>query len=168
MKLKVHNNFLEKKDFKNIQSLLISDNFPWYFNKRKVVNDFDKIFNFQFTHIFYKDFEIKSNYFEVLRPLINKLKPISIIRVKVNLTTPYTQIVSHAFHTDINQVQNRDKDIKVGIFYINTNNGKTIFSNKTEIESIENRFIEFPISEIHAGTTHTDTKSRIVLNINWI
>jgi len=61
-----------------------------------------------------------------------------------------------------------EKNIKTGIFYINTNNGLTIFENNIKYKSEKNKFIFFPCNLKHAGTTHTDTKQRIVLNINWI
>ena len=56
---------------------------------------------------------------------------------------------------------------KTGIFYMNTNNGKTIFEDGEEIDSIENRMVVFPASKRHAGTTHTDTIYRCVINFNW-
>ena len=56
---------------------------------------------------------------------------------------------------------------KTGIFYMNTNNGKTIFEDGEEIDSVENRMVIFPASKRHAGTTHTDTICRCLINFNW-
>ena len=36
------------------------------------------------------------------------------------------------------------------------------------IDSVKNRMIIFPTSKRHAGTTHTDTMYRCVINFNWI
>ena len=57
--------------------------------------------------------------------------------------------------------------MKTGIFYVNTNNGKTIFKNGKEVESIKNRMVIFPSNIEHAGTSNTDTENRIVINFNW-
>ncbi len=67
-------------------------------------------------------------------------------------------------HKDYN---NPAVDQKTGILYMNTNNGKTIFEDGEEIESVENRLIIFPASKFHAGTTHTDTRYRCLINLNW-
>ncbi len=56
------------------------------------------------------------------------------------------------------------------IFYINTNNGKTLIkeNNKIkEISSLENRVVIFDGRLKHAGTTCTDAKNRIVINLNY-
>ena len=54
------------------------------------------------------------------------------------------------------------------IFYVNTNNGKTIFKhNKEQISSRENRVVIFDGRLKHAGTTCTDAKNRIVINLNY-
>ena len=50
---------------------------------------------------------------------------------------------------------------------MNTNDGKTIFENQKEVDSLSNRIVIFGNSLKHAGTTHTNSKYRIVLNINY-
>ena len=57
--------------------------------------------------------------------------------------------------------------MKTGIFYLNTTNGPTIFEKTETIKSIENRMIIFPTKMLHAGSTHTDTEVRGVINFNW-
>jgi hypothetical protein len=55
------------------------------------------------------------------------------------------------------------------IFYINSNDGYTIFKkNKKIIKSKENKFIYFKSNSEHAGTTCTDQKVRVVINFNYI
>ena len=56
---------------------------------------------------------------------------------------------------------------KTAILYINTNNGITIFETGEEIKSEENKIVMFPSNLKHTGTTHTDEKVRVVLNINY-
>ena len=45
--------------------------------------------------------------------------------------------------------------------------GSTLFKNKEQVDSIENRMIIFPSKLEHAGTTHTNEKTRAVMNINY-
>ena len=86
------------------------------------------------------------------------------MRIKANLQTKDSKIRTSAMHTDWpNPLENQ----KTGIFYMNTNNGKTIFNDGEEISSVENRMIIFPASRRHAGTTHTDTMYRCLINFNW-
>jgi hypothetical protein len=58
--------------------------------------------------------------------------------------------------------------ITTGIFYVNTNNGKTIFDTGEEISSEENKYIEFDSRKLHTGTTCTNQKRRMVINFNYI
>ena len=54
------------------------------------------------------------------------------------------------------------------IFYLNTNNGYTKFEDGTIISSIENRLVTFPSTMLHTGTSCTDTKYRLVLNLVYV
>ena len=68
------------------------------------------------------------------------------------------------FHTDLNF------KCKTAIYYVNTNNGGTIFRiNKKEIkvESEENKIVIFNSKILHAAKSQTDTDTRIVININY-
>ena len=58
---------------------------------------------------------------------------------------------------------------KTAIFYINSNNGFTLFeSDNQKVESIENRLVIFDSFERHSGTNCTDEKYRAVINFNFI
>ena len=52
MKLEVIDNFLDEKEFKNIQNIIMGNNFPWYFNN--YITDEKDVNNFYFTHSFYR------------------------------------------------------------------------------------------------------------------
>ena len=72
-----------------------------------------------------------------------------------------TEIKPTLLHTD------NELDCNTAVFYLNTNNGKTIFENKEEVESKKNRIVIFSSKLKHAATTHTDEKIRTVININY-
>ena len=164
----VHDNYLSETDFNQLKNLLLGNNFPYHLQDCKV-SEGDGFF--QFTHIFYDAQVVKSKYFDNLHPILDKLNPVSLIKIKSNLQIKDTQIVTTDMHRDIEFGYSNFRDPienqKTGIFYMNTNNGKTIFEDGEEIESVENRLIIFPASKFHAGTTHTDTRYRCLINLNW-
>tara|TARA_R100001244_G_scaffold129710_1_gene101308 strand:- start:540 stop:1016 length:477 start_codon:yes stop_codon:yes gene_type:complete len=156
--IKIKDNFLDPFVFFNIKKEIMGKYFPWFYNDCKVETGDDY---FQFIHFFYKENVITSNYFDLIKPVLEKLKVKSLIRIKGNLTTKNTTIKPFGHHVDI------PFKCKTAILYINNNNGITVFERGKKIESRENRMITFSSNLKHTGTTHTDEKVRIVLNINY-
>jgi hypothetical protein len=156
------NNFLSKEEFESIEKNILNNPFfPWFPQTYKVFkNDGEN----HLTHMFYIEHQPRSRFLEFLQPIINKLKPTALIRIKANLSFKENSIRSFLMHTDqdINL-----KNIKTGIFYLNTNDGKTIFKNGKEINSEKNKMVIFPNELEHCGTTHTNTSYRFVINFNW-
>lgn len=156
--MKVIDNFLSKNNFNELKNTLLNDFFPWYFCDGKVFkNDGD----FQFTHVFFEHNKINSVSFELLKNLMLYLNVKALVKIKANLTLKEKTFKQFKFHTDC------DVNCNTAVFYLNTNNGKTIFKNKKEIESVENRILIFPSNLEHAGTSTTDTPYRMVLNLNY-
>ena len=57
--MKIQDNFLEENIFKNLQKIIMSDDFPWYYQNKVVdIND-----DFFFSHILYMDDRQKSDLF---------------------------------------------------------------------------------------------------------
>ena len=160
--IEIRDNFLPKEKFLKIQKIFLSDIFPWYFNDYKIdSNNKEGLNNYQFTHAFYVDYKIKSDAFKYLENLLKELKVKSIIKLKANLLPKTDFIIKSEFHTDVNF------DCLTSILYINTNNGYTEFENGQTVESVENRLVTFSSDTKHLGTTCTDNKTRIILNINY-
>jgi hypothetical protein len=156
--MNIIDNFLDKKYFNFLNNEFLDKNFPWYFQNNKV---FEGDENFQYTHLFYINDKVNSSYFNLIEPFLLLLNIKSLVRAKLNLTTKENVIKQFALHTDVNF------NCNTAVFYLNTNNGKTVFKDKKEVESIENRIVIFPSNLEHAGTTHTDAKYRMVLNLNY-
>ena len=150
-------NFLNKNDFDILKNVILGYNFPWYFSEKTYEKDND----FQFVHLFYNENEIKSNYFYLIEPILIKLNCKKILRIKANLTTKQKSSYVFGFHNDVNE------DCITSIFYLNSNNGKTVFEKNISYKSEENCMISFPSNLKHSGTTHTDEKIRVVLNLNY-
>jgi hypothetical protein len=170
MSVTIIDNCLEDCDLKELQDLLLGSWFPWYFNAgivsiddAKIIDDID-VFNFQFTHTFVREGEIVSDFFPKLGKILDIINPKQIIRLKSNLQTPTVDQIRSRFHTDLEDTTN----VKTAIFYVNTNNGFTVFEDDTRIRSIENRLVIFDADKMHAGTTCTDVKNRCVINFNFI
>ena len=156
----IKNKFLLKKDFLNIKKTMTSQDFPWYFGPRNY--DSKGIFNQQFCHIFYTDYRINSSFFSLLNPLIKKLEPKALVRIKANMTLPSTNIYENLPpHTDF------DFKCKTSIFYINTNNGYTMLGSQ-KVKSEENKILIFDSNNKHFGTNCTDQPYRMVININYL
>lgn len=161
---KIIDDFLKKSDFLKIKESLLSNEFPWYYTKvldRTPVSMEAKEYNFQFTHTFYKDSKPISNAVFLLDPIINRISPDNILRIKANLNIKTEKIVEHGHHVDFNECT-------TAIFYVNSNNGKTIFQNGSVVESLENRLLVFNSNLMHSGTTCTDENVRCVINFNYI
>jgi hypothetical protein len=171
--VKIIDNFLDENTFDMMKQTLINREnnsyFPWYYNDYKVYSNdykgskFNSLYNHQFTHMFYNNWAPQSEFYKFLMPLLTKISPLAIIRIKGNLTTVADKIYEYGFHTDFNE----PVGCTTSIFYMNTNNGYTIFENGEKVESVENRLVSFNSEIKHTGTTCTDDKFRCVINLNY-
>ena len=164
---KVIDNFLDINEFNIIKENFFGNNFPWYFQDRKDLEEEDKenqreLNQSQFTHVFYVDHKPNSSQFDIIQPLLKKLKVKSLIRIKANLIPYSPKLYEGYFHTD------NPFSCLSAIYYINTNNGYTHFEkNNKKVESQENRIVMFDSTLKHRGTNTTNQKKRIVLNFNY-
>lgn len=163
MGYQIFDNFLPEKQFKDIQHFLLEDGLcPWYYNSF-ILNDKKDDYVFQFTHTFIRG---SDQYFSpnvsVIDHLIETIKPSVIFKIKANIggRTPLHE--EGGYHTDFSF------DCKTAVYYVNTNNGYTLFKDGTKINSIENRFVVFDSSMEHTGVSQTDTKVRCLINLNYV
>jgi hypothetical protein len=161
-------NFLDYKSFLNIQNYFVSNNFPWYLNsiisKETIkennlkINDQE---NFQFSHVLYQKNVLISPHFDIIKIILEKIQMSSLIKAKINLQIGKKKSEKKLFHTDFNF------KCKTSIFYLNTNNGYTLFENGKKIYSLENRLLTMDSNILHTGVGCTDKSIRIVVNINY-
>ena len=157
--------FLEQKDFDKLQTFMMGADFDWHYNDAIVYRGRED--EFQFIHIFYKDAAPRSSTIQFLDPILVKINPISILRIKTNLLTRTPNIVENTFHVDLQMSEEKLKHWTTSIFYVNTNNGYTKFEDGTKVESVANRMVSFPADMKHRGTTCTDEKTRVIINFNY-
>ena len=159
IKYEIIDNFLEEKEFIKIKNIILSADFPWYYNN--TVAEKDSKDGFYFTHNFFCNCFVGSDKYTLLYPIFNKLNLKSIIRAKGNFYPRTEKIEEHDTHTDYKFKH------KGFILYINTNNGFTRLKNGKKIESIENRGLLFDPSIEHNSSTCTDKHGRININFNY-
>ena len=169
-------NFLSKQNFHNLQECILNKPFPWYYvgffvSKEELINDDSKYFHF--SHCLYEDFTPTSpvGNKDILTPLIEMTNPIAIRNMVVHLFTRTPEFIPSTYHVDIGDIKDEPKKLEqwtTAILYVNTNNGYTKFEEDGSIvESVANRYVEFPANTRHFGTSCTDEKIRIVINYNY-
>jgi len=152
-------NFLPKKIFKTLRDGVMSSYFPWYFNDG-IIKAKDKYFQFTFSFIEKGKPVCWGDWYNIMVPVLEKIKHNKIIKVKSNLLTKTDNIIEHDFHID--QAKGT-----TGILYLNNCNGYTKFKNGKKIMSEENTYVEFDSSTPHAGSSCTDELRRVVINFNY-
>ena len=157
--------------------------FPWNFAPQTVQEHLmkvDPLDAYQFVHTPYTIMSSNDNpnipprtnipifeprSFQLFLPIINnpKLNCKVLIKMKLNLNPRRSTIMEHGFHVD-----NDLPKAKTAVLYFNDNNGYTLFEKTGEkVYSKENRIVIFDNDLKHTGTTCTDKKRRVVMNINF-
>lgn len=165
--------FLEKPLFDKIQEEFMGNEIPWYYNPTKSKGEGQEdLRNQQMFHMIYGfDHMIqrkKSHALGMVMPLLFKLKPLAILRWKANLQQATQDIYQSPFHCDSDNIPD-NVFAYTGVYYVNSNNGYTIFEDTGDkVYSEENRLVLFDSRRKHAGSTCTDEKVRVVINLNFI
>ena len=161
--MEIIDNFLENDYFEELVERFTSPYFPWYVNP--VNKDSEHI---QFTHaIYYRD-RPESDIYETLKPLLEKLNCLTLIRCKANLLPRTDKRIEHNYHIDIHTAPT---NTKTTILYLNDNNGYTKFKHHrfNRADSKANRLVKFANGIYHTGSTNTCIEPyRLVLNIDYM
>ena len=162
MSLKVVENFLSSQNYNALYSAFTSEYFPWYYNNYKRDEDNNKLFHYQLTHVFFKHNKINSTYFTILESLLKKLKLKALKKVKANLNPINDKLVEFGEHKDAA----KESQYMSMIYYLNTNNGYTLFENGEKVGSVENQLITFDGLLKHCSVAQTDENLRVNINID--
>jgi hypothetical protein len=173
-------NFLEASQHLNILNTTNSSKFPW--NRGTILPNNLYVgnpnSNLHFVHKlvsvhhrYIEDTQVshdvtRNEYYPIIEPIVDKLQISSLLRAQINLTPNTGRFNKAGFHVDVsNSFLGKGM---TAIYYINTNNGFTEFSDGTIVKSIENRICVFPNNMLHTGVSSTNTSHRLVLNLNWL
>ena len=177
--ISVYDNYLDPRDFRKIQSVMMDDpSFTWTWCEHAVRDQFQDDGtllpnNYQYVHVFMNNiflFEHKlSKHIHILKPLIDMIGAIAWIRIKANANPRTEKIVVSGFHQDVTERRLLESEPITAIFYLNTNDGYTIFEEDgTKVNSVANRICFFPHWMYHSGTTCTNANRRVALNLNFV
>ena len=98
-------------------------------------------------------------------PVLQKVKPFRLIRVKLNINTESSYGIHSGWHIDLGD----SKGITTTAILYLTDNGGTLLQDGTFIEAKQNRFVQFPGNTFHTGITSTPPLgSRVLINYNYI
>ena len=167
-KVQIFNNFLDKEVFLEIKKFIMSPRCQWRYvnyiaHKDGRDNDNDGYFVHSFKDCHPQTFEDRypeSPHFPLIAKILDKIKYQNILRIRSSLYPRRDVQKPDPFHIDY------DFPHKVCIFYVNTNNGYTMFENGEKIPSVENQLATFDGNEKHCSVVQTDTSARYIVNIN--
>ena len=157
--MKVINNFLDFKKFNDIKNIMFSQDFPWTYNEYCVDPPAPRVD--QFTHVFFWNNVARKTY-DLVLPIVDKLNPKSIGKIKANLNLKTQKILETGMHTDTN-----DERFTSAVFFLNDNDGYCKVGDK-KILSKENSIVIFKSNILHTGTTCTNKNRRILINFVYI
>ena len=167
-KVQIFNNFLDQEVFLEIKKFIMSPRCQWRYvnyiaHKDGRDNDNDGYFVHSFKDCHPQTFEDRfpeSPHFPLIAKILDKIQYQNILRIRSSLYPRRDVQKPDPFHIDYNFSH------RVCIFYVNTNNGYTMFENGEKIPSVENQLATFDGSEKHCSVVQTDTPARYIVNIN--
>ena len=172
--IEIIDNFLSPEDFENIR-YHISDNpdMLWSYRSEilpREIIECDHTENHMYAFTFCMNGKTSDN-FDILHPLLQKLNCNAISRAKANTTWARKNNIKIGWHTDIPIEHAIEHKAKTAIYYLNTNNGSTVIRNENNeeicVDCIENRVVIFDSWLYHTGVTCTDTKRKLLINVNY-
>ncbi len=165
---------IKKNVADNLEQLICSDVFPWYFNNETVGNDKGKINHnenydgFQFVHGLYRNQVPTSPFFNDIIPVLTSFKQLQFEyfkRIKLNLNLKsHNEYVHLPIHIDIEH-----SIFTSMIYYVNDSDGDTLFFDKQNniIERVspeKGKVIYFKSNIPHAAENPVKNIKRIIIN----
>ena len=102
--VQIRDNVLTEKDLRNLQNAMLLDftqnnkTIPWhisnmYGNIREAMCEEKEAFFW--THTFHDRLRVESKYFDILFPLLDKINPKALVRIRANCNTITDRIIEH-------------------------------------------------------------------------
>ena len=180
----VIDNFLPEDIHKNISDMVFGGTIPLFYQHNTLTktelgkndqlnktHNIDKEGHAFFYHMFFNDLRtFSSDYNSAYIPIIEKINPIALMRVKMNVYTnpnyrSLSERISSGWHVDMKLCEHK---YTTAVYHINTNNGYTLFEDGTKVKSVANRLVTFPGNTLHTGITQTEEETRALINLNYL
>lgn len=168
-------NFLPEKYADDLEAMICNRFFPWYWNESTlyIESKTESKIDFQFTHTFFDDGEIRSDLFEKIKPIIYFLEKESglifknILKVKANLMV--RQNFNENELKDLIHFDNDNDNTVSFVYYVNDSDGETVlYKENGDVEfscqPCKNTIIWFNSNKRHRPTPPVKNKQRVVLN----
>ena len=170
---KIIDNFLDPELHKWMcQGIVENTYFPWYFQPVTAPNPSPAPYGFaegesqsSYNHLVYLN--EWSDFHHYFKPLLEKIDTTQFSRVKINSVSKQPSPKIHGWHLDQAKEGESTEDLKVSVYYLNTNNGYTLLEDGTRVDSVANRLVTFSNTMLHTCVSQTDVERRFVVNINY-
>ena len=160
-------NFMPENFYEEAKKFIIDDTLlPWRLSNQ--VSDYDSEDGIYFVHTFIERWNNLSDFTNLFEPILHEVNPQGLIRFRANLYPKTSTLKEHGWHCDPG-----DHNSRACIYYINSNNGKTILKgddgeDDIVIDSVGNRALFFDSYKEHRSTTCTDEEYRCNIIVNYI
>ena len=166
----VKDNYLDTPVYLKLKEVFEGNGICWkFFGGTSSLTDDPK--QFYFGHNIYQDHMSVSPVGAELFPLIEKINPMAIHRIRVNLMPRTEENIESDLHSDYTEgfaYPDRIDLWSTSIYYLNDCDGYTKLEDGTVIKSKGNRLLTFTGDVKHLGASCTDKKRRLVVNLNYI
>ena len=156
----VYDNFLPLDQFKELQNIILHEEFPWRI-RFSMTTPGDNLY---FTYSFFLDYNVTSElYPKIIVPILGKLNCAAPIRVRANM------FLSTVFEKS-NWHEDYPYDSKTAILYLNSCDGGTEFKINDKIEFVEakeNRIVIFNTRTQHRVCSSKNCNARYIINFNY-
>tara|TARA_B100000530_G_C15912549_1_gene469978 strand:- start:76 stop:600 length:525 start_codon:yes stop_codon:yes gene_type:complete len=166
-RFEVYDDYLPQRVYENIHDYWMGKNdkgalqhsCPW------IIDNLSYQDHIQYVHIVYSNHMILTPGWDTVIPIIEEEDMVAIARIKANAVNKTDDlIVFPDYHCDFAPEMHH---MTTGIYYINSNDGYTVFESGEKVESVANRFLKFPANTRHTGTTCTNADRRLLINFNY-
>ena len=127
----VQDNFLDKKYFEYLKTLVLGPEFTWNMSvvlgpppKNNPFIKNDPSDDIQFTHVAYADHNILSDFYSRLGPMFRDMQLYNCMKIKINMLPRQDKFIEHGMHVDYPEAPLGNL---TSIFYFNTNNAHNLF-----------------------------------------
>ena len=169
MKYEVVDNFMPEDFHSSLWEIVSGRRFPWFYGEKTnydpecpYIEQEECLDDYHFIHHFYDDDRPVSPFHEqLILPLLREMGAISSIRIKANWHPRTETVYENPLHKDY------PFEHKGAVYYINSNDGYTLFEDGTKIMSVANRMLFFESFNLHRSTTCTNARGRFNINFNY-